>query len=198
MAELRKIAREAVIFMLAGFVLAAILAFVLLYRSELDRKRYRAAEAVFALEVTNSPDTRRKNGVLVPLTNGRKLSVTDCSQTHQIDFDKYASPQIPLPPGAKISPVPAAAISAGSTNGSDCVYFSSEYDLTDLGGRLESVPLGDANQIAIEKMYWDAYSSTRTDYVVLIFSSLVFSLIGLAGGLLIWAFYRLVRFAVTG
>ena len=61
----------------------------------------------------------------------------------------------------------------------------------------EPVTLGTAKQVAIEKEYWAAYKNSRDVGGCALWSS-VMGLWGFAGGLVLWLFYRLVRFAVRG
>jgi hypothetical protein len=62
------------------------------------------------------------------------------------------------------------------------------------------VPLGEQNQVAIEKDYWGAYKKSEHENLFEngIVASLYFGLWGFPGGFAIWGFYRLVRFAIKG
>jgi hypothetical protein len=196
--------------------------------------------------------------VLVPLTNGTKLFVTDCNQAHQLDwFDQNApnktanvtkaqtdSAEVILR-SAKIDEITRIAVrdafrqsknedelasqlekmnipqkvkadlweakhsfSVGAANGSvrvrpgahggDCVYFSDPL-FQQLGGRLSAIPLGDENQVAIEKDYWLGYAKVKSqDRSENMMMAAVLSLWGFPLGIIVWLFYRLVRFAVKG
>ncbi len=187
---MRKSAREAVIFMLLSLVLGVLIAFVLLEKSSVEEVKKDAAKAVYAYEAPPLPYGFEPSSpvVQVPLNNGVLLFVTDCNRAHPWVVASDHPADMP----AKAVPVPA-----GSTNGSDCVYFQDEFH--DLGGNLISVPLGDKNQVAIEKEYWTAYAKSRRQHLLdSIPGSLILGLWGFPTGLAIWLFYRLVRFAVNG
>jgi hypothetical protein len=183
MSAVRKLAREAVIFMLFGLVVGVLVAFVLFERSSTGDVRKVAAGAVYAYEAPQLPAGYNPDppAVQVPLTNGTLLLVTDCNRAH---------PWIIVDPKNPTTP-------AGTTNGSDCVYFKSE--ASDLRWSLVSVPLGDENQIAIEKEYWAAYAKARHQHLLENgMGALVVGLWGFPAGFGIWLFYRLVLFAVKG
>jgi hypothetical protein len=185
MSTVRKLVREAVIFMLFGLVVGVLVAFVLFERSSAGDVRKAAARAVYAHEAPPLPAYRPDPpwAVQVPLTNGILLFVTDCNKLHPSTIVDPKSPTMPGP--------------AGTTNGSDCVYFKTES--SDLRWHLVSVPLGDENQIAIEKEYWAAYAKARRQHLLKSgMWSLIVGLWGFPAGLGIWVFYRLVRFAVKG
>jgi hypothetical protein len=308
MSTFRKTAREAVIFMLLGPVVAAPAVFAFLQRRSVEDVKAEAARAVYAANLASMPRSfRPDNSVLVPLTDGVQLYVTDCSLAHpwvvssqpplmpngdeqfttvqlkdgttlqfkgkltpeQIRakvaeyrtkigkqseqtgqeqyniklggqtytfkdkpgltrdqavqsainrYPKFAQaynawtskqPSIletgseafsqrqaaaPPPKRSAAAPVP---IPPGATNGSDCVYFTDQF--RDLGGHLLSVPLGDENQVAIEKEYWAAYAKAKSQHRVQnALESVFLSLWGFPCGIIVWLFYRLVRFAVKG
>ncbi len=168
---MRKLAREAVIFMLLGPVVAGLGAFVYLERQIPVDARAQAARGVYAIDAALEkprppagfvPD----NSVLVPLTNGVQLYVTDCNKAHPIDLSAGLVPKIAPPSGVTLDlsrSIPLAApipIPPGATNGSDCVYFAND-PFRKYGGYLTAVPLGDVNQIAIEAEYWQAYAKAK-------------------------------------
>jgi hypothetical protein len=208
----RKLAREAVIFMLLGPVVAAPAIFTYLQRRSLTEIKAEAARAVYAFDVKSlPPGFRLDNSVLVPLTNGVQLNVTDCAQAHP-----WVISSTPVKSAAKPADLPAGLtplqsvesgsknfeqIPPGATNGTDCVYFKDELsELTQkYGGHLDAVPLGDVNQVQIEKDYWAAYakanSQARGSNAI---ETAFFSLWGFPTGIIVWLFYRLVRFAVKG
>lgn len=180
---MRKLAREAVIFMLLGPIVAAPAVFAFFQHRSVGDVKTEAARSVHAIDAVQEPAGFRPiNSVLVPLTNGVKLYVTDCNQAHQLVwFDQNAPP-----PGA---------------HGGDCVYFSDPYqkELQQSGGRLASISLGDENQVAIEKDYWLAYSKAKSQHrIENAMAAVVLSLWGFPAGIIVWLFYRLVRFAVKG
>jgi hypothetical protein len=142
MGTFRKTAREAVIFMLLGPVVAVLVSFVFLEKRSISNIKAEAAQSVFAIDAAQEPvGFRPVNSALVPLTNGGKLYVTDCNQAHPSDWvDAILQPNktMPVPPGS---------------HGGDCVYFSDPYQkqAQQAGGQLSAVPLGGENQVAIEK-----------------------------------------------
>jgi hypothetical protein len=91
---------------------------------------------------------------------------------------------VPIPPGA--------------TNGVDCVYFDEE-PWVRYGGHRDSVRLGSPAQVAIEKDYWLAYAKAKSQHrTENMMAAAVLSLWGFPAGIMVWLFYRLVRFAVKG
>lgn len=189
MGTFRKTAREAVIFILLGPIVVAVAAFVLFERESIERAKTEAAQAVYASDVKSLGGFKPDNSVLVPLTNGVQLYVTDCSQAHPDPAAKLGPParisgEIPVPPGA--------------SNGADCVYFTDDAYKA-YGGHLTAVPVGDKDQVAIEAQYWQAYGKTKAQ--ARIESTLgagLLSLWGFLGGFIVWLFYRMVRFAIKG
>jgi hypothetical protein len=205
---MRKLAREAVIFMLLGPFVTALIVFVYLNSQNEREIKAETVSHVYAIDAALEPDGfTPDNSVLVPLTNGVKLYVQDCSQVHpwvvsstpeQSAVKPTALPRglVPTPPGAKDVPIPP-----GATNGTDCVYFTDSFrdEAAKYGGHMASVPLGNENQVAIEKEYWSAYAKSKHQHHVQnAIASLLLSLWGFPAGILLWAFYRLVRFAVKG
>jgi hypothetical protein len=108
MSTVRKLAREAVIFMLFGLVVGVFVAFVFFERSSAGDVRKTAAGAVYAYEAPPLPAGYRPDppAVQVPLTNGILLFVTDCNRAHPWIIVDPKSPTMPA--------------RAGTTNGSDC------------------------------------------------------------------------------
>jgi hypothetical protein len=208
----RKIAREGVIFMLMGPIVAAPVIYGFLHHDSVLACKTRAADTVYAAIDYNIPghEFHPANTVDVPLTDGTQLRVTDCTQAHPLTasdngpWNKYKEgAPLPdtLPADFDFNKKPVIAIPAGASNGSDCMYFSvpHEKEVRDLGGHLSAVPLGDVNQIEIEKQYWTGYKEVANerrsqDLLVTGF----FSLWGFPAGVGIWLFYRLIRFAVKG
>jgi hypothetical protein len=217
MSTVRKLAREAVIFMLLGPVVAAFVPFVLLEKRSIPSIKSEAAQSVFAIDAAQEPPGFTPvNSVLVPLTNGMHLYVTDCAQAHPRLVPKigqYSPSDIdtaPAQPGPAAKPLfdmtkaqpiqavpPVQTIAPGTTNGSDCVYFDAE-PWVRYGGHRDPVRLGSPVQIAIEKEYWQAYAKASQHRTENMMAAAVLSLWGFPGGLLLWVFYRLVRFAVKG
>jgi hypothetical protein len=79
----RKLAREAVIFMLLGPVVFALVVFLLRESHGSADAKVDAARAVYAQEGPPPPSGYKvENAVAVPLTDGRFLYVTDCAQAH--------------------------------------------------------------------------------------------------------------------
>ncbi len=190
MSTFRKTARQAVIFMLLGLVVGVLVAFLLLERRSTGDVKKDAAKAVYAYEASPLPPGFKPDepAVQVPLTNGVLLFVTDCNRAHPWVISSQPAAGTPT----KTVPVPP-----GSTNGSDCVYFNNQYK--DPNWSLVSVPLGDENQVAIEKEYWQAYAKSKRQHLLENgMWSLLMGLWGFPAGLVIWLFYRLVRFAVKG
>jgi hypothetical protein len=82
---MRKLAREAVIFMLLGPVVAGLVSLVYLNRQSAEEIKAQAAKAVYAVEappVPLPPGFTPENAVEVPLSNGTQLNVTDCNRLH--------------------------------------------------------------------------------------------------------------------
>lgn len=183
----RAVAREAVIFSLLGMALAGVGAIItaVLYAREAGKSA--AREAVHG-SLPPPIGYRVDNSIEVPLSDGTVLFVADCDQVHAKDdiFDEAARAN------ARTSePLPG-------TIESDCVIFEDNF-FKKFGGQLSAVKLGDVNQVAIEKDYWQSYMQTRDmilkgDAVAV----LLVSLAGFPAGFVIWGFYRVVRFAVEG
>jgi hypothetical protein len=179
---MRKLAREATIFALLGFLVAMVGCFVILEKDSKATAKLEAARAVHAAipEQLNPSQISRLppgavvvpiNSVAVPLTNGTVLHVRQCESSPPRRFVPLDSP--------------------------DCRYFYDPFG--NVGGRLVALPLGDKQQIALEKEYWIAYSeSKRQSLVGSGLKSLVLGLWGFAAGIALWLFYRLVRFAIKG
>jgi hypothetical protein len=183
---MRKLAREATIFALLGFLTGTISLFWITENKSRFSARVAAARAVHALpqeefviptDVQNLPPglVPIDATVEVPLTNGMILQVRQCE---------------PLP-----TPPPGYTLDSPESR-SDCRYFSGPS-----GGRfrLTRLVLGSADQIAIEKEYWAAYSKAKRQSLAENgMASLILGLWGFPAGIGIWAFYRLVRFAIKG
>jgi hypothetical protein len=142
------------------------------------------------------PEPPIEKRVKVPLTNGTVLFVADCTKVHANDdlLDQAArqmSAQEDKPLDFKRA-LPPGTIS------DDCVVFLDKF-FAPLRGQMTAVPLGNPNQVAIESQYWPTYLHTRNQVFEgdLLFV-VIFGLIGFPTGLILWGFYRLVRFAVKG
>lgn len=190
---MRKLVREAVIFILLGPVAAIVPAFVHFQRQSLADIKYAAARALYAAE-TDKPrsDEIHIYSVAVPLTTGDTLFVTDCGQLYPTRATNGAASNIPT------RSVPTTEQhAAGSTNGKDCVYFDDESYRA--GGHLSSVALGDKNQIAIEKAYWAEFAKAKRHQALASAVMACFlSFWGLPAGFAVWILYRLFRFAIKG
>jgi hypothetical protein len=208
---MRKIAREAVIFMLLGPIAAVLVAFIYLERQSAEVFKAEAARGVYAIDAAQEPaGFTPVNSVLVPLTNGVRLYVTDCAQAHPWVVSSVPANNKPADLPAGLTPLPSVdsatarfeRIPPGAhLEGGNCVHFSDPYqkELQQLGGRLSSIPLGDENQVAIEKDYWQAYAKAKSQHrIENMVAAGVLSLWGFPTGIIIWLFYRLVRFAVKG
>jgi hypothetical protein len=181
----RKLAREAVIFCLLGSVLTIVGSFVVLNRDERARATAAAKSAVHAeveLDQSNFKpiptdaivDQEWKiNFVKVPLSNGVILSVRQCLH---VDISAGL-----VEPNGDVDITFQQAYKQGGEEKHDCRYFDDSY--AKYGGHITSVPLGDPNQVAIEKGYWAAYKTAKRGTVL---KSLIVSgwmgAYGLAGG----------------
>ena len=187
---MRKLAREATIFALLGLLVATIGVFVNLDMHDRANARQAACWAVHAVmdnsDAHNTPGIVLRPGyedgkpvvpltVKVPLTNGTVLHIRPC--------DEGPNPNLP----------------AGFVfDQDDCKHFSDPFDGRSSVWPPASVPLGNADQVAIEKDYWAAYNANRNIGWRTILGSLFFGLWGFPAGLGLWMFYRLVWFAVKG
>lgn len=173
---MRKLAREAVIFALLGMVVGAVGSFALLTKDIRTHARLAGAEAVHATI-----------GV-------RTVIKVDLSRSEPISANATIGPPItfvlvPLTTGTMLYVRQCEPIAWTS---SDCRLLSNPYRLTPL-------PLGDLDQVAIEKDYWAAYKKSEQQTLFENgIASLYIGLWGFPGGLGIWGFYRLVRFAIKG
>jgi hypothetical protein len=210
----RKTAREAVIFMLLGPVVAAPAVFGFLQHRSVEDVKTEAAREIYAIDAASENPRPPAgftpvNSVSVPLTNAMQLYVTDCSQAHPWVVSSVPANSKPsdLPSGLTALPSVDSGskklerLPPGSTNGSDCVYFTNEFSGLEekYGGHLVSVPLGDENQVAIEKDYWLAYAKAKNQHrTENMMAAAVLGLWGFPAGIIVWLFYRLIRFAVKG
>ena len=186
---IRKLAREATIFALLGMALGAIGAYVFMDYEDRTNAIYQATIAVHGGMDWNvhAQHSQPTHTVQVPLTNGAVLYVRRCEPDGP--WTKYATGKddtIKLPPGYEdAKPVVSTP---------ECRKF-----ITDPIAIRDSVPLGNADQVAIEKDYWAAYKKARHyDLDGQLLGSLYVGLLGFPAGLVLWIFYRLVRFAVKG
>jgi hypothetical protein len=138
---MRKLAREATIFALLGMLAAAVGSFALLAKDIRTRARLAGAQAVHAQILLPGATVAPIDTVEVPLTNGTVLHIRQCDP----EF-------IPENPPSWLAPVRPSDLPAGVVPLApyDCRYFHlSNPDSV-------SVPLGEQNQVAIEKDYWGA------------------------------------------
>lgn len=106
----RKIAREAVVFMLLGPIVVGIAFFAFMESSADSKAKTRAASAVNAEDVSLKPiGYQAGKSVAVPLTNGTKLQVLDCAQVHPSEASQSEKREM------------------AGVLGDDCVYFYDEY-----------------------------------------------------------------------
>jgi hypothetical protein len=199
--SLRKLAREAVIFCLLGSLLAIVGSFVVLDRGEREAVAVAksAVHAEVKLDLSASEPIPpnaivaqewKMNFVKVPLTNGMTLSVRPC-----LDVDISAGL---VKPNGDVDVAVQQAYKQGEEEKHDCRYFVDD-PYAKYGGHLDSVPLGDPNQVTIERDYWAAYKVAKRGAVLR--SLMVSGWLGLYGfpaGLGVWCLYRLVRFAIFG
>ena len=178
--------------LLGPFVVAPVVFLFLQHRSTAE-VRSDAAKAVFASDAEDvQRGLRPVYSVLVPLTNGTQLYVTDCALAH---------PGIitPLPPVDSNSERFERMPHQGVIHSGDCVYFKAKSSELSYDRYFASVPLGDVNQIQIEKDYWSAYAKAKNQKLNANAVQAGFmSLWGFPIGITVWLFYRLVRFAVKG
>jgi hypothetical protein len=183
---MRKLVREATIFALLGFLLVSVGLFI---KTERDIKNNAAFQATKAVHADTTEPTRMDlppgavlipvNTVAVPLTNGTILHIRRCTDSTEKVPERDVFTQL-------------------AEEDKNCRYFSDWF--AKFGGQMVSVPLGQPDQIALERDYWTAYkAANQRDVVSTATASLVFGLLwGFTGGVCIWVFYRLVRFAIAG
>jgi hypothetical protein len=191
MSTFRKIAREAVIFMLLGPVVVAIVAFAVSMKGSTANAKSAAAKAVYAYEALPPPPGFIPDDpvIQVPLTNGTLLFVTDCNRKHPW----IVTTESPTGTVTKTSRCPP-----GASNGVDCFYFS-EGPWVEHGGQPDPERLGSPAQVAIEEQYWLAYRKAKNqNRAAAAIEAAFLSLWGFPAGIVVWIFYRLVRFAVKG
>ena len=207
---MQKLAREATIFALLGLIIGIIGVFVAMDSDDKAAAKEKAAQAVHAstpqwqirLDFSKAPVQSVTNIVLVPLRSGMVLLVRRCPGP------------IPIPPVARLG----EAVESRKQNIFDELAKNDELAKDDkncrnfsfsgsnshayyLGDSLSlTVPLGDADQVAIEKDYWIAYRNSRRQHFAgeMLGSLFLGGLYGFPAGLGLWMFYRLVRFAVKG
>lgn len=181
---LRKLAREATIFALLGMVVATVGIFVKLDMDERAEAKLAARRAVHAL-----------------LTNPHfelQISVSYSSKTvpiaHAPQDQSERTVSVPLTNGTVLF-IHSCGVHLVSPK--DCRNFS-ETNKEQFRRANLNVPLGDEDQIAIERDYWAAYKAKRESVGTVLLGSLLFGLWGFPAGLALWIFHRLVRFAVKG
>jgi hypothetical protein len=174
----RRLAREAVIFMLLGMALAAVGSFVYMHHAE--AKSIQAQRD--SLKMLCDGLTRWPIGTTAIEQDGVPLvSAVECGLAFgkeddgHIDYDVLNKqfgghapplPMVPIPPGTTTVPVVLAAD-----------YDARVQDLKTEGTRIKNL---------------------KIDNTADVFAAAVIGLYGFAGGLGVWLFYRLVRFAVKG
>ena len=191
--KVRAIAREAVIFALVGLLLAEVGGGIFAVRQAKEEAR---SVAFYSLHATPPTEGNQiDNSVRVPLTDGTVLYVTDCDQLHaEADLLDQAARERALKPGQIDFSEALVWIPGFLSN--DCVGF---YVPGVAKASLREVHVGDTNQIAIEKQYWRFYLDARHRILGTELPALLFvDLLGFPAGLVVWLFYRLVRFAVKG
>jgi hypothetical protein len=171
---LRRLAREATIFALLGMVVVTIGLFVKLDMEDRATSRSKAVIAVYA-GIDFSFEQPAASTIKVPLTNGTILQVRWCP----IAWDEFGNP-----------------VKDPRYRNCRLFDFMRKRELVIVP---ESIQVGSTDQIAIEKDYWTAYKDARHQHITgEMLGSLFFGLWGFPAGLGLWAFYRLVRFAVRG
>ena len=207
---LQRLTREATIFALLGLIIGIMGVFVAMDRDDKVAAKEKAAQAVHAstpewqitLNFSKAPVQSATNTVLVPLRNGMVLLARRCPG------------QIPIPPSGTLGePVESRkqdifdeltkndGLAKDDKNCRNFSFSGSNSQAYYLGDSLSlTVPLGDADQVAIERDYWIAYRSSRHQHFAgeMLRSLFPGSLYGFPAGLALWIFYRLVRFAVKG
>jgi len=170
---MRKLLRELTVFALLGFVVASVSSFVNLEKATKISAARDAAKAVHAdtTDYSQIPGFVPDGTVEVPLANRTVLHVRVCGQPPG-PWNKY----------------------------NDCRDFSAPDPFKEFGGHTTSIPLGHPDQIALEKDYWAAYTkASRQNLFSHAAGSLLLGLLwGFPGGIGVWIFYRIVRFAITG
>jgi hypothetical protein len=206
---MRKLAREAVIFALLGMLVAIIGAFVITDSRARSLARSEAAKAVHGIQLPPSATLvpAQQNDlptVQVPLTNGVLLHVRSCppqyvepapsnSAQTKSKLGKYQFSDIDKPDK------PSRAGRDWVDEILDCENFSDPFAKYGGRGHLTAIPLGNPDQVAIEKDYWAAYRHAKKQvFTENVLMSLLFGLYGFPAGVALWIFYRLVRFAVKG
>jgi hypothetical protein len=176
---MRKLAREATIFVLLGFALTVLSLFTKMAMDEADYAKQEAAKAVHADAIPPLPAgytlTKTVHTVDVPLKSGTVLHIRECPDSEvKLKRDVLSEEQ------------------------NNCRYFADW--ASQFGGSTTSLPLGNPAQVAIEKDYWDAYKKFGTHdlYTNAIVSAIGGVEWGIPAAFGIWIFYRLVRFAVKG
>jgi hypothetical protein len=199
----RKLAREAVIFCLSGTVLGSIGFFMLWEQGNNRAERLAGQSAVHAIQADIPPNATNvhfnspNNVVKVPLTNGKVLYVYQCP-----DPDISAGL---VEPHGDVDIAFQQAYKRDNEEKHGCRYFDDPQGklAAEFGGRLAAVPLGNSNQVAIERDYWAAYKAGKrltTHEIVMIagYSGLKYGFpVGL-GLWCVWCLYRLVRLAILG
>src|ERR1700686_3775113 len=169
---MRKLSRQATIFALLGFLLTFIRFFAILGPNITTNAM---ADATAAVHAEIDPP-----GIHLPLgSRARPIDTVD----------------VPLTNGTILHVRECQQYWRGRLDETtDCRFFSDRYR------ELVSVPLGHAQQIAVEKDYWAAYrKSIRENLLQNEFCSTTLALRwGLLGGIGVWILYRLIHFAVRG
>jgi hypothetical protein len=199
----RKLAREAVIFCLLGTVLGIIAFCIVLERGNNRAARLAGQSAVHAIQAdippnaTNVHSITPYNIVKVPLTNGEALYVYQCP-----DPDISAGL---VEPHGDVDIAFQQAYKRDKEEKHGCRYFDDPQGklAAEFEGRLAAVPLGNPNQVAIERDYWVAYKAGKqlTKHHILRLAGYAGLKYGFPAGFglwCVWCLYRLVRFAIVG
>jgi hypothetical protein len=198
----RKLVGEATTFALLGFLC---LTSGLFAKLEIDAKAAaklgaaRAVHAVQAIDPSYVPGAQPGTLILpsdtvdVPLTNGTVLHVRQCSDNGPLENP------FRFEPDKNYVTISNRDVLKELNEVANCRTFAHPFrELAD--ERFFSVPMDHPEQVAIEKDYWAAYRETQRAYVTGYAAglTLLIGLWGFHGGIGIWAFYRLVRFAIKG
>lgn len=169
---MRNLARQATIYALLGFLVIFISFFAFLGRNITTNAR---ADALAAVHAEIDPP-----GIHLPLgSSARPIDTVD----------------VPLKNGTILHVRECQEYWRGRLDETtDCRFFSDRYR------ELVSLPLGHAQQIAVEKDYWAAYRNSIGESLLQNeFDSATLALRwGFLGGFVVWFLYRLMGFAIRG
>jgi hypothetical protein len=191
----RKIAREAVIFLLIGMVVGSTLAVSVHFKRSRQSAKLDAAKSIHAqlLSYANLPQSKiPPHTVAVPFSDGAVAYVVDCAQMIAAAkgdvFDKTAKEsELGIPSQAP----PSGTILRR------CVYFSNAF-FDKFGGVISAVSMGSQEQRAIEATYRNKYEEEKWWGENYFATATGGALIGALTSLFLWMLYRLVYFAIKG